>query len=100
MMGHIILFLRWPVLVGLVISGVLQFLAAFDASFKPGSLNLPDVIPPLNTAILAVLWWRITQLEKQAEYHRDRLDRVLRENQDTQDIDSRHDQRGRDRGNR
>jgi len=83
--GHFIVLVRWPVLVGLIGATVLQLLSAFQPMLKPGQINLPDLIPPLNTTILTVLWWRITQLEKQAEYFRDRIDKMANHSDDRDD---------------
>lgn len=79
--GHLIFIhgvrlLRLPVMAGLAISAIIQFTAAFQPIIKPEQLNVPDLIPPLNTAVLALLWWRVTQLEKAREYFQDRLDKA------------------------
>jgi hypothetical protein len=82
--GHFIMLIRWPVFIGLTVASILQVVAAFTPILKPDQMSLPDVIPPINTAVLALLWWRITQLEKNSEYLRDRMDRMS-SHQDTQD---------------
>lgn len=83
-LGRIILQLRWPVMLGLIVATCLQLIAAITPIIKPDAINMPDLIPPLNTAILALLWWRISQLEKISVYHRDRLDKIS-EHEDKRD---------------
>jgi len=92
--GHTMLIVRWPVFFGLIAASVLQVIAAFTPSLKPEQVNLPDIIPPINTAVLALLWWRITQLEKTSEYFRDKMDRMS-SHQDMQDYRSGHPRRAR-----
>jgi hypothetical protein len=58
---------------GLVIAVFLQAYAAFSPILKPDVIGAPDLIPPLNTAVLALLWWRVSQLEKFRE-RRERRD--------------------------
>jgi hypothetical protein len=76
MIGNFIVLARWPVTIGLAGATILQFVAAFSPIIKPEQVNLPDLIPPLNTAILTLLWWRISQLEKTAKYFQERLDKI------------------------
>ena len=90
--GQIVLLIRIPVTVGLCVMVLLQLGAAFQPIIKPEQLNLPDLIPPLNTAVLALLWWRVSQLEKAREYFQDRLDRA----RDIQDADRAEQRRRHD----
>jgi hypothetical protein len=72
LVGHLIALVRWPVLAGLGAAFLLQFAAAFAPDIKPDQLVVPDLIPPLNTAVLALLWWRVAQLEKFKDRQDDR----------------------------
>jgi hypothetical protein len=78
---------RIPVLLMLWATTCIQLIAAFAPAIKPEAINLPDLIPPVNTAVLALLWWRISQLEKTSTYQRDRID-DMRDHQDRQDESS------------
>jgi hypothetical protein len=69
LMAHFIAVVRWPVFLGLGAACLMQFAAAFVPDIKPDQVNVPDLIPPLNTAILALLWWRVSQLEKFRDRH-------------------------------
>lgn len=88
-LGRVILLLRWPVMLGLATATCLQLVATIAPIIKPENIHVPDLIPPLNTAILALLWWRVTQLEKISVYHRDRLDKI------SEHSDKRDDREGR-----
>ena len=100
MIGYFILVVRWPVMIGQVCATILQFAAAFAPIIKPEQLNLPDLVPPLNTAILALLWWRISQLEKNSredrKYFQDRIDK-LADHTDARDDRDNHPRMRRDR---
>jgi len=84
MIGQFIALVRLPVTAALILAAILQLIAAFNPVLKPEQINLPDLIPPLNTAILTLLWWRVSQLEKLSKYFRDRLDK-LAEHSDQRD---------------
>lgn len=98
MIGHLIALTRWPVTIGLIVATLLQFTAAFAPIIKPEQLNLPDLLQPLNTAILTLLWWRIAQLEKTAsedrKYFQDRVDKMA------DHADARDDREARPRARR
>ena len=68
--------IRWPVLIGLILGCCLQLVAAFTDVVKPQAVGLPDVLPPIQTAVLALLWWRMSQVEKDRDYFRDRIDEL------------------------
>jgi hypothetical protein len=73
---YILVIIRWPILLGLSVSAALQFGSLINPILRPEQLNMPDIIPPINTVVMAVLWWRVTQLEHDWHYFRDRLDRM------------------------
>jgi hypothetical protein len=82
--------LRWPVMCVLVVTGIAQLFGVFVPNLtiiKPEQVNLPDFIQPMNTAILALLWWRISQLEEQTRYLRDRLDKLADHSDERDDRD-------------
>jgi hypothetical protein len=82
--ANFIVAMRIPVLLTLWVAAFVQLVAAFAPAIKPEAINLPDLIPPVNTIVLALLWWRISQLEKTSTYQRDRID-DMRDHQDRQD---------------
>jgi len=76
---HFVWFARWPITIGLVAITVMQAAAVFMPLLRAEALNVPDVLQPVNTAILALLWWRVAQLEKFKERIEKRDDEWLRE---------------------
>jgi hypothetical protein len=64
LMTHFNFLVRWPVGVGLIFVAIFQLFALAGPIIKAEPTTVQDVIQPVNTVILAVLWWRISQLEK------------------------------------
>lgn len=85
--------IRVPVALFLWAAAFLQFLSVlWTPALKPEALSVPDLIPPMNTVVLALLWWRVSRLEKDSDYFRDRMDKA-----NDREYDKGHENRGSER---